>query len=48
MSPFASRLIKVAFENFKDFFNILETNLVLLLGTSTLLHVVPVFLRLKN
>lgn len=46
-----SRMIRVAFENFKDFAYLvttLQTNLVLLVATSMLLHMVQAFFRLKK
>lgn len=48
---FPTRMIAVAFENFKDFaypVTTLETNLVLLVKISMLLHMVQAFLRVKK
>ena len=48
--PSSSRLITVVFENFENFeypWNV-ETNMVLLLGTSMFLNVVQVLFRVKQ
>lgn len=48
---FPSRMISVAFENFKDFaypVTTLETNLVLLVTIRMLLHMVQAFFRVKK
>lgn len=50
-SSFSSSLMTIAFENFKDFgypLNTLETNLLLLLGTRTLLNTVWVLFKVKQ